>query len=86
MHDCRFPAFDQGAVPADGASCDNRALVRKQQSSYRPHEDRGWLRTRLADIRRELTDIDRLVHSPGIRTLEDQQRLGGSYLKIALDH
>lgn len=60
-------------------------LMRKLQSSYRPHEDRGWLRTRLADIRRELTDIDHLVHSPGIRTLEDQQRLGGSYLKIALD-
>lgn len=60
-------------------------LVRKLQSNYHPHEDRGWLRTRTDDIRRDLADIDRLTHMPGIRRVEDQLRLGGSYLRLALD-
>lgn len=60
-------------------------LIRRLQSSYRPHEDRGWLRTRAEDLRRDLEDIDRQVHSAGIWSLEDQQRLSCSYLHLALD-
>ncbi|TWH59579.1 Toprim domain-containing protein [Desulfitobacterium sp. LBE] len=60
-------------------------LVQKLQSSYRPHVDRGWLRTRMEDIRRDLTDIDRITHKPGIRGVEDQRYLGSSYLRLALD-
>jgi hypothetical protein len=60
-------------------------LIRKLQNSYRPHEDRGWLRTREEDIRRDLADIERQAHSAGIRGLEDQQRLSCSYLRLALD-
>jgi hypothetical protein len=60
-------------------------LMRKLQTSYRPHEDRGWLRTRTEDIRRTLEEINRLVKTPGIRGVEDQRRLGSSYLRLALD-
>lgn len=60
-------------------------LVQKLQSNYRPHEDRGWLRTRTEDIRRALEEINRMVNTPGIRGVEDQRRLGSSYLRLALD-
>ncbi|WP_157137127.1 hypothetical protein [Desulfosporosinus youngiae] len=60
-------------------------LIKKLQSSYRPHVDRGWLRTRMEDIRRDLTDIDRIAHKPGIRGVEDQRYLASSYLRLALD-
>ena len=60
-------------------------LVQKLQASYRPHEDRGWLRTRTEDIRRALEEINRMVNTPGIRGVEDQRRLGSSYLRLALD-
>lgn len=60
-------------------------LARKLQNSYRLHEDRGWLRTRVEDIRRDLADIDRHVHTPGIRTREDVKKLLSSYQRLALD-
>ena len=60
-------------------------LVQKLQFSYRPHEDRGWLRTRMEDIRRTLEEINCMVNTPGIRRIEDQRRLGSSYLRLALD-
>jgi len=60
-------------------------LMRKLQASYRPHEDRGWLRTRTEDIRRALEEINRMMNTPGIRGVEDQRRLGSSYLRLALD-
>jgi len=60
-------------------------LVRKLQLNYRLHEDRGWLRTRIEDIRRDLSGIDRIKNATGIRTEEDQRRLGSGYLKLALD-
>lgn len=60
-------------------------LIQKLQESYRPHEDRGWLWTKAEDIRRDLADIDCQVHSVGIRSMEDQQRLSCSYMRLALD-
>lgn len=60
-------------------------LIQKLQNSYRPHEDRGWLRTKAEDILRDLADIDRQVHSVGIRSQEDQHRLSCSYLRLAMD-
>lgn len=60
-------------------------LVQKLQSSYRPHMDKGWLRTRTEDIRRDLAVIDRLTHTSDIRGVEDQRRLGSSYFRMALD-
>lgn len=60
-------------------------LIRKLQTSYRPHEDRGWLRTKAEDIRRDLADIEKQRNTPGIRSVEDQNQLSRSYLRLALD-
>lgn len=60
-------------------------LVRKLQSEYKPHEDRGWLRSRMEDIRRDLADIGRQIDTPGIRSEDDMKRLCRSYLSLALD-
>lgn len=60
-------------------------LVQKLQINYRLHEDRGWMRTRIEDIRRDLSGIDQIKNAPGIRTKEDQRRLGSGYLWLALD-
>ena len=60
-------------------------LISKLQNSYRPHEDRGWLRTKAEDIRLDVSDIDRQVHSEGIRTLEDSKKILSSYLRLSLN-
>jgi hypothetical protein len=60
-------------------------LVERLQNSYRPHQDRGWLRTRAEDIRSDLADIGRQVHATGIRTLQDREKLLSSYMRLALD-
>lgn len=59
-------------------------LIKKLQSSYRPYMDKGWLRTRTEDIRRDLVDID-MTHKPEILGVENQRQLGSSYLRLALD-
>ena len=43
------------------------------------------MRTRIEDIRRDLSGIDQIKNAPGIRTKEDQRRLGSGYLWLALD-
>ncbi|OCN02080.1 hypothetical protein A7X67_04925 [Clostridium sp. W14A] len=60
-------------------------LVCRLQSEYKPHEDRGWLRSRMEDIRRDLVDIGRQINTPGIRGEDDMRRLCRSYLDLALD-
>lgn len=60
-------------------------LIERLQNSYRPHQDRGWLRTRAEDIRSDLADIGRQVRASGIRTLEDREKLLSSYMRLALD-
>lgn len=60
-------------------------LVRRLQSEYRPHEDRGWLRSRMEDIQSDLVDIGRQIDTPGIRGEDDMQRLCRSYMSLALD-
>jgi hypothetical protein len=60
-------------------------LVERLQKSYRPHQDRGWLRTRAEDIRSDLADIGRHAHATGIRTMEDREKLLSSYMRLALD-
>lgn len=52
--------------------------------SYRPHRDRGWLHTKVEDIRLAEAEIDRRVHQSGIRTLEDRMNLVGDYKRLAL--
>jgi len=60
-------------------------LVERLQNSYRPHRDRGWLRTKAEDIRLDLADIGRQTHATGIRTLEDREKLLSSFQRLALD-
>lgn len=60
-------------------------LVSRLQASYRTYGDKGWLRSRSEDIRRDLADIDRRICTPGIRGEEGQRRLCQSYLSLALD-
>ena len=60
-------------------------LVSRLHASYRTYEDKGWLRSRLEDIRRDLANIDRQICTPGIRGEEDQRQLCQSYLRLALD-
>lgn len=60
-------------------------LIKKLQMNYRIHEDRGWMRTRMEYIRRDMAEIDQMTNTPGILTEADQQRLGSLYLRLALD-
>jgi len=60
-------------------------LIQKLQDSYRPHEDRGWLRTKAEQLRQDVSDISRQLQASGIRTLEDKEKLLSSYQRLALD-
>ena len=61
-------------------------LVQKLQDSYRPHEDRGWLRTKAEQLHHDISDICRQLQASGIvRTLADKEKLLTSYQRLALD-
>ncbi|AFV02271.1 MULTISPECIES: DUF3991 domain-containing protein [Dehalobacter] len=60
-------------------------LIQKLQESYRPHEDRGWLRAKAEQLRQDVTEICRQLQAPGIRTLADKEKLLSSYQRLALD-
>jgi proline dehydrogenase len=60
-------------------------LIQKLQENYRPHEDRGWLRTKAEQLRQDVFDISRQLQTTGIRTLEDKEKLLSSYQLLALD-
>lgn len=59
-------------------------LIQKLQDSYRPHEDRGWLRTKAEQLRQDVSNISRQLQTTGIRTLEDKEKLLSSYQLLAL--
>lgn len=60
-------------------------LIHKLQNSYRPHEDRGWLRTKAEQLHQDVSDISRQLQTSGIRTLEDKEKLLSSYQRLAMD-
>ncbi|BAE86422.1 DUF3991 domain-containing protein [Desulfitobacterium hafniense] len=60
-------------------------LIQKLQDSYRPHEDRGWLRTKAEQLRQDVSNISRQLQTIGIRTLEDKEKLLSTYQLLALD-
>jgi hypothetical protein len=60
-------------------------LMERLQTEYHPHLDRGWLRTKSEELRQDIKDLDRQVHTPGIRTLEDREKVLSSYQRLALD-
>jgi hypothetical protein len=55
------------------------------QSEYKPHQDRGFMRTRAEDIRTDIKAVTQQSQASGIRTLDEQKALLNSYLKLALD-
>lgn len=60
-------------------------LLQKLRDSYRPHEDRGWFRTKAEQIRQDVSDISRQLQEPGIRSQTDKKMLLSSYQGLALD-
>jgi hypothetical protein len=60
-------------------------LVAKLQEGYRPHEDRGWLRTRAEELCQDVAEITRQTKAPGIRTMDDREKLLSSCQRLALD-
>ncbi|NPV89753.1 MAG: DUF3991 domain-containing protein [Firmicutes bacterium] len=60
-------------------------LIGELQDSYRPHQDRGRLRSRADDLHQDITCLNTQYHTPGIRGPEDKQNLIDSYLRLALD-
>lgn len=55
------------------------------QSEYKPHQDRGFMRTKAEDIRTDIKAVTQQFQASGIRTLDEQKALLNSYLKLALD-
>ncbi len=60
-------------------------LVRQLEESYRPHQDRGWLRTKAEDIRLDVAALDRQLRAAGLRSPQDKQNLAASYMRLALN-
>ena len=66
-------------------SASSEQLAAEVIDSYRPHRDRGWMGTKVEDIRVVVTDIDCRQRQPGIRTLEDRMGLVDAYKRLALE-
>lgn len=60
-------------------------VVARLQSEYKPHQDRGFMRTKAEDIRSDIKAVTGQFYASGIRTLDGQKALLNSYLKLALD-
>lgn len=60
-------------------------LVRQLEETYRPHQDRGWLRTKAEDIHLDITALDQQLNTAGLRRPQDKQGLAASYMRLALD-
>lgn len=54
------------------------------QAEYKPHEDRGWLRSKAEDIRIAVRDVSSRIRTPGIRTADEQKLFMRSCLTLAL--
>jgi hypothetical protein len=60
-------------------------LIGELRDSYRPHQDRGRLRSRVDDLWQDIACLNKQYHTPGIRGPEDKQNLIASYFCLALD-
>ena len=54
------------------------------QAEYKPHEDRGRLRSKAEDIRISVKDVSSSVRIPGIRTVDNQKTFMRSCLTLAM--
>lgn len=55
------------------------------QSEYKPHEDRGWLRSKTQDVQLAITEVSSRIRISGIRTVDDQKAFIRSCLTLALN-
>lgn len=55
------------------------------QSEYKPHEDRGWLRSKTQDVQLAITEVSSRIRISGIRTVDDQKAFMRSCLTLALN-
>lgn len=55
------------------------------QAEYKPHEDRGWLRSKAEDIRIAVRDVSSRIRTSGIRTADEQKLFMRSCLTLALN-
>lgn len=53
--------------------------------SYHPHQDKGKQRVKADNIEQDITGINDQLHTVGIRTLDDKQKLISSYMSLALN-
>ncbi|MPM17218.1 hypothetical protein SDC9_63606 [bioreactor metagenome] len=60
-------------------------LLRQLEQSYRPHQDRGWLRSKAEDIRLDIAAAERQLCTSGLRSPQDKQSLAASYMRLALN-
>lgn len=60
-------------------------LIVELQDSYRPHRDRGMLRSRADDLRQDIASLSRQINAAGLRGPEDKRNIIASYLRLALD-
>lgn len=60
-------------------------LIGELQDSYRPHQDRGMMRSRADDLQKDITTISRQLNTAGLRSPEDKHQLIASYLRLAQD-
>ena len=60
-------------------------LIGDLQDSYRPHQDRGMMRSRADDLQKDITAVSRQLNTAGLRSPEDKHQLIASYLRLAQD-
>ncbi|OLN30108.1 DUF3991 and toprim domain-containing protein [Desulfosporosinus metallidurans] len=60
-------------------------LIGELQESYKPHQDRGKLRSKADDIQQDVAAANRQLNTAGIRSLDDKQDLISSCMHLALN-
>ena len=60
-------------------------LADELYESYYPHRDRDRLRTKTDNLQQDITAINAQLHTVGIRTLGDKQKMISSYMSLALN-
>lgn len=55
------------------------------QAEYKPHMDRGFIRSKAEEIQKDIREVTRQIKVKSIRTLDDQKALKSSSMKLALD-
>lgn len=60
-------------------------LTDELYGSYHPHQDKGKLRAKADNLQHDVAAINYQLHTVGIRTLDDKQKLISSYMSLVLN-